>query len=265
MTKMGALRAWFAGQGRALVALSGGVDSALVAHAAHLGSPGSVALTADYTALPREDLAAARRTCREIGIRHVIIRYDELANSDYAANTSQRCFHCRTELGARLVEAAAETSSEIIVDGTHLDDMGDHRAGIAAMREAGVRSPLVEAGLTKADVRECAREAGLSVSERPANSCLSSRIPWGRRITAERLARIELAEGIIRQASGVGLVRVRDTGEGSARIEVRRPDMAALGGAMDSGLAEKLRAIGYASVLVDPRGYSPGGANVGAD
>lgn len=261
MSKLRTLRAWFSDYQRVLVALSGGVDSALVAHAAHSESPGSVALTADYRALPREDLDAARRTCAEIGIRHVIIRYDELLKEPYAANGPDRCFHCRTELGTRLREAAVGTSSDVIVDGTHLSDMGDYRPGLDAMRAAGVRSPLVEAGLTKADVRECAREAGLSVHDRPANSCLSSRIPWGRRITAQRLTRIELAEKIVRNDSGIGTVRVRDMGKGSARIEVPPHDIVVLRQAMGSGISAKLHTIGYAKIVVDPRGYMQGGAN----
>lgn len=258
---MGALRLWFADKQHVLVAVSGGVDSALVAHAAHLESPDSVALTADYAALPRQDLDAARKTCTEIGIKHIVIQYNELLNESYATNDSKRCFHCRTELGVRLQDMASKMSSQIIVDGTNLDDLGDYRPGIDAMRSAGVRSPLVEVGLSKADVRECAHEARLSASARPANSCLSSRIPWGQRITAERLARIEVAEKIVHQESGINVVRVRDMGRGSARIEVPPNDIDALCSLMKSSISPKLGMIGYTDVLVDPRGYSPGGAN----
>ncbi len=262
MSKLDALCSWFDGKPRALVALSGGVDSALVAYAAHLKSPGSVALTADYQALPREDLESARRTCAEIGIRHIVIQYDELENESYAQNSPQRCFHCRTELGHRLQEEAARLSSTVIVDGTHLDDMGDYRPGIDAMRAAGVRSPLVESGMSKDDIRKCAHEAQLSTSERPANSCLSSRIPWGQRITSERLVRIEVAENIVRQSSGIDVVRVRDMGEGRAKIEVPPAKIAVLEGLMSSEISPKLETVGYADVLVDPCGYVPGGANV---
>lgn len=264
MSKLDALCSWFADKPRALVALSGGVDSALVAYAAHRASLGSVALTADYRALPRHDLDSARKTCAQIGIKHVIVQYDELENESYAANTSERCLHCRTDLGQRLRSAASELSSGIIVDGTHLDDMGDYRPGIEAMRAAGVRSPLVESDMSKADVRECAREVHLHAAERPANSCLSSRIPWGQRITAERLARIEVAERIVQQDSGIGVVRVRDLGDGSARIEVPPAEIGVLE-ASRIGIASKLGAIGYTDILVDPRGYVPGGANVDAN
>jgi len=262
MAGVGELVSWFGGRARPLVALSGGVDSALVAYAARRASPRAVALTADYQALPRDDLEAARLTCAEIGIEHVVIRYDELLNESYAANAPDRCFHCRTELGGRLREAAARLGADVIVDGTHLGDMGDYRPGLEAMRAAGVRSPLAEVGMSKGGVRAAARAAGLSASDRPANSCLASRIPWGRRVTAERLARIEVAERMVRQAAQVGTVRVRDTGASSARIEVPRESLGALRGAMAS-LGPGLRAIGYSEVEVDARGYSPGGANRG--
>ena len=245
-----------------LVALSGGVDSALVAYAAHLESPNSVALTANYSALPKDDLDAACKTCAEIGIKHVIIQYDELANQSYVTNDSNRCFYCRTELGVHLQNEAAKLSCKTIVDGTNLDDLGDYRPGVEAMRKAGVRSPLVESGFSKADVRQCAHEIHLSVSDRPANACLSSRIPWGRRITSERLARIEIAEKIVRKDSGINIVRVRDIGNGSARIEVPVGDIVTLYKKMKLSICEKLETIGYTNVLVDPNGYLPGGANV---
>lgn len=264
MSKLDTLCSWFDEKPRVLVALSGGVDSALVAYAAHLKSPDSVALTANYQALPRHDLESARKTCEQIGIKHIIIQYDELENESYAVNNSERCFYCRTELGKRLQQEAAKISATIIVDGTHLDDMGDYRPGVEAMRAAGVRSPLVESGLSKADIRECAREVHLSTAERPANSCLSSRIPWGQRITAERLVRIELAEKIVQQNSGIGIVRVRDMGQGNARIEVL-PDNIAKLESIKTVISSKLEAIGYTNVLVDPRGYLPGGANVNAN
>ncbi len=264
MTRIAALRSWFEGHDCPLVALSGGVDSALVAHAAHSVTPRAIAFTADYQALPREDLEAARKTCDEIGIEHMVVQYDELLNESYATNTPDRCFHCRTELGERLVEAARRVTADVIVDGTHLDDMGDYRPGLEAMRAAGVRSPLAESGLTKDDVRECARAVGLSACDRPANSCLASRIPWGRRVTAKRLARIELAERIVRQATGIGIVRVRDTGDETARIEVPHDSIGELRRSMDSQISPRLRTLGYLEVSVSERGYSQGGANAGA-
>ena len=225
MRQFGDLARWFEGRGGVLVALSGGVDSALVARAAfsRLGSS-AVAVTADYRTLSREELDTARSVCMEIGIRQIMLEYDELENPDFARNDRSRCYHCRTELGGRLARLAERMGgSWCVVDGTHLDDLGDYRPGIEAMRQNRVRSPLVEVGFTKTDVRAAAREVGLSIHDKPSNACLASRIPWGERITAERLARVELGERIVRQMSGAKQVRVRDIG-GSARIEVE-PEM----------------------------------------
>ena len=245
------------------MALSGGVDSALVAHAAReaLGDR-AAAVTADYRTLARDELESARRVCAEIGIRRMTIEYDELANEDFARNDPDRCFHCRTELGGRLAELARARGA-VAVDGTNLDDLGDYRPGIEAMRASGVRSPLAECGMTKADVRRAARLAGLSVADRPSNSCLASRIPWGQRVTAQRLARIELAESIVRGHSGARQVRVRDVG-GSARIEVEPGAVPALEAAIGP-VGERLLAIGFAGVEVDGDGYSPGKMGVVAD
>lgn len=258
------LAAWFGGRGPAVVAVSGGVDSALVALAARrsLGPAGAVAVTADYSTMPGDDLESARRVCAEIGIRQVVVRYDELADERFARNDSSRCFYCRTELASRLAALASSRGARTIADGTNLDDLGEYRPGIGAMRDGGVSSPLVEAGFTKADVRREAAAAGLSVHDRPANSCLASRIPWGTRVTAERLARIEVAESMVRAAAGVsGRVRVRDMG-GDARIEVEGGQAGIVSDAAVLGpLSERLRAIGFDSVSVDPDGYRPGKAN----
>ena len=257
------LVAWFDGRGPALVAVSGGVDSALVALAAHrsLGDAAS-AVTADYSTMPRDDLESAGRTCGEIGIRQEVIRYDELADERFARNDRNRCFYCRTELASRLAPLAAARGARTMADGTHLDDLGDYRPGIRAMRDGGVRSPLVEAGFAKADVRREAAAAGLSAHDRPANSCLASRIPWGRRVTAERLARVEVAESMVRSMSGVaGAVRVRDLG-GAASIEVERASIGLVSSPAVLGpLSERLQAIGFDSARVDPEGYAPGRAN----
>lgn len=265
MPSLADLVSWFGCRGPAVVAVSGGVDSALVALAAHraLGDA-ATAVTADYSTMPRDDLEAARRTCAEIGMRQDVVEYDELADERFARNDSNRCFYCRTELASRLASLAAARGAATIADGTHLDDLGDYRPGIRAMRDGGVSSPLVEAGFAKADVRREAAAAGLSAHDRPANSCLASRIPWGRRVTAERLARIEVAEAIVRAAAGVaGAVRVRDLG-GSASIEVEQPSVRLVSSPGVLGpLSERLRAIGFDSVRVDPAGYAPGRANAG--
>lgn len=261
MTTLEILKGWFRSRKTVLVALSGGVDSALVALAAHMQlGDGAVAVTADYSTLSRDERDSAGRVCAEIGIRHVMIKYDELENEDFARNDSRRCYYCRSELGERLAVVAAIERSGVIVDGTNVSDLGEYRAGVAAMRERGVRSPLVETGFTKEDVRREAREAGLSVHDRPSNACLASRIPWGRRVTAERLARIETAETAVRNATGVRQVRVRDIGGGAARIEVEAEGVKRAVARADE-IVTLLRAIGFRSISIDPEGYGPGKAN----
>lgn len=252
---------WFGQTSGAVVAVSGGVDSALVAYAAHqsLGDA-ALAVTADYKTLSSEELADARRVCLEIGIRQEVLEYDELGNEDFAKNGPDRCFHCRTELGARLKEVAQRHGTSMITDGTNVDDLGEYRPGIRALWDHGIRSPLAELRISKSRVRRAAKEIGLSVHDKPSNSCLASRIPWGRRVTAERLARIEVGESIVRQFTSARQVRVRDL-EGSARIEVERDMVESLDGDVMERIRERLVLIGFDGVKVDPDGYSPGKVN----
>lgn len=254
------LRGWFEGRGSALVALSGGVDSAVVAHAARaaLGA-GALAVTADYQTLASEELESARQAARQIGIEHVVLRYSELEDEDFARNDENRCFYCRTELASRLTSFAGRRGIKVIVDGTHSGDFGERRPGIGAMHSAGVRSPLAELGISKDGVRAMARAANLSVHDRPSNACLASRIPWGQRVTSEKLLRIELGERMVREKFGLRQVRVRDSA-GGARIEVVPSEVSRVSGAradLEAGFA----VLGFSSLEVDPRGYSPGGAN----
>src|SRR5574340_1351508 len=178
MSKLKELIDWFNGKGTILVALSGGVDSALVAYAAYksLGDR-CVAVTADYKTLAQEELESAKKTCSEIGIKQIIIEYNELENSDFVKNDKNRCFHCRTELANHLTKILEAEKANLIVDGTNLDDLKEYRPGIVALQDHGIKSPLVEVGFSKFDVREYARKAGLSIYDKPSNSCLASRIP----------------------------------------------------------------------------------------
>ena len=254
------LRAWFAEYPRVLVALSGGVDSALVTYAAHT-APGIhvAAVTADYKTLASDELESARNVASQIGVTHHIIEYNELDDESFVRNDSYRCYHCRTNLGSRLVSMAKSMRYDVIVDGTHADDVGQWRPGIQALREYGIRSPLLEVGMTKADVRMAAQEANLHVHDRPSNACLASRVPWGKRITAQMLTRIEMAERYVRHTVPSGPLRVRHV-EGKARIEVDRAQIPLLQASIDD-VVQELEQLGFAGVEVDPGGYRSGGAN----
>lgn len=265
MNKLDSLCSWFSDKESVIIALSGGVDSALVAYAAHqaLGSS-ALAVTADYKTLAQEELDSAKKICQEIGIRHTIISYDELENPDFVKNDQNRCFHCRSELSDHLIRLARKENIAVIVDGTNIDDLGDYRPGIVALQNNGIRSPLVESNFTKSEVRDTAKSVGLSVYDRPSNSCLASRIPWGQRVTAERLARIEVGETFVKQMVGAKQVRVRDI-NGMAKIEIGQDELDLLRLVNTAELATKLKSIGFESVTIDETGYRPGKINVIAD
>jgi uncharacterized protein len=265
MTKLDDLVNWFGDKNKVMIALSGGVDSALVAYAAFqkLGNS-AIAVTADYKTLSQEELGTAKQICSEIGIPQLFLDYSELENEDFTKNDSNRCFHCRLELGDHLTKLAKEHSVEIIVDGTNLDDLGDYRPGIEALKQNGIRSPLVETNFSKSQIREVAKMIGLSVFDKPSNSCLASRIPWGQRVTAEKLIRIEFGENIVKQLTKVKQVRVRDI-NGSAKIEVEKHMISIFDEIVLKQITEKLKMIGFTSVEVDQEGYKPGKINVIAD
>jgi uncharacterized protein len=265
MTNLENLENWFEDKNKVMIALSGGVDSALVAYAAFqkLGKS-AIAVTADYKTLSAEELDTAKQICTEIGIQQLLLDYSELENEDFTKNDSNRCFHCRMELGDHLIKLAKENDVDMIVDGTNLDDLGDYRPGIEALKEHGIRSPLVETHFSKSKIRETAKMVGLSVYDKPSNSCLASRIPWGQRVTAEKLIRIELGETMVKQLTNVKQVRVRDI-DGSARIEVEKQMISRFNEIVLKQITEKLKMIGFDSVEVDQDGYKPGKINVIAD
>ena len=251
---------WFAKNGdRSIVALSGGVDSAVVALAAKkaLGD-NAMAITADYKTLAEEELATARQVAKEIGIEHRVIEYNELENSEFIKNDGMRCYHCRTELGQHLVEEAKKAGVALIVDGTNIDDLSDYRPGIRALRENGVRSPMVELGIAKSEIRKIAKSFGLSVYDKPSNACLASRIPTGSEVTYEKLRRIESAEIIVKSIFGVRQVRVRYHDE-LARIEVGRDELPMIFDVDKLALLDgKLKELGFKFVSIDAGGYRTG-------
>ena len=254
---------WFDDKNSTLVALSGGVDSALVAYAAYtrLGKS-AIAVTADYKTLAQEELEYAKKISSEIGIKHVVIEYNELDNKSFVKNDNNRCFYCRSELSEHLLEISKEFESDMIVDGTNIDDLGDYRPGVLALHENGIRSPLAETDFSKKMVREAAKSVGLSVYDKPSNSCLASRIPWGQSVTAERLARIEIGEKIVKQLTGAKQVRVRDM-NGIAKIEVGVNELHLLeNNTLLQKIKDQLKLIIFDDVSIDPEGYRSGKINV---
>ena len=239
-----------------VVALSAGVDSSLVAKLAQkaLGDR-AIAATAVSESLPPGELDIAKKTAAGIGIKHVIVRTKELQNPSYAANPADRCYYCKDTLYRELRGLAEDLQLEAIMDGTQVDDLDEDRPGRRAAREAGVKSPLLEAGFSKAEVREAAKVLGLSVWDKPAMPCLSSRIPHGQEVTLDKLSAVGEAEQFIKQLTGVRDLRVRHHGT-LARIEVRPEDRHLF---YDEGLMDKidseLRSIGFATVTLDLRGY----------
>ena len=239
-----------------VVALSAGVDSSLVALLARkaLGAR-SVAVTALSESLPPGELELAEKTARGIGIRHIIVRTDEIHNPSYSSNPSNRCFYCKDTLYNELRSIASSLGLETLLDGTQKDDLTDDRPGFLAARNYGVMSPLLEAGFSKRDVRDTARALGLSVWNKPAMPCLSSRIPHGEEVTEEKLRMVGEAELFIKNLTKVRELRVRYH-NGSARIEVAPQEKHLL---LDQGtkdiVNQHLREIGFTSVTMDPGGY----------
>ncbi|MFB6092695.1 MAG: ATP-dependent sacrificial sulfur transferase LarE [Haloquadratum sp.] len=243
----------------ALVAFSGGVDSSVVAALARdaLGDD-AVACTAKSETLPAAELDAARRVADEIGIRHEVVEFSELDDPDFVANDGDRCYHCRTMRLGRLSEVARERGIETVCDGTNASDPGEgHRPGLRAVDELDVRSPLLEAGIDKDEVREIADDYGLSVADKPSMACLSSRIPTGLEVTEERLTRVESAERVLREW-GFSQFRVRDH-DGLARIEVAPDELAAaLNHDFAVAVRDRLSDLGFEHVTLDLHGYETG-------
>jgi uncharacterized protein len=251
--------------GSVLVCYSGGVDSALVLAVAHevLG-PRAVGLTAVSPSLAPFEKDAAAAVARQIGARHELVESHEIERPGYVANAPDRCFHCKTELYDIAEERRREWGLAYVVNGTNVDDLGDHRPGLEAAKNAAVRSVLVELGFGKDDVRRAAHEIGLTVWDKPASACLSSRIPYGTEVTRERLAQIGGLEAELR-SMGLRQLRVRwhASREGSAplaRIEVARDEMRA---AFERGdaIVEAGKRFGFSYVTLDLQGYRTGSHN----
>jgi uncharacterized protein len=244
------------GLGRTLIAYSGGVDSALLLDEAHraLGAD-AVGVIARSASLPRAELDAAVALARERGIALRVIETREIERPAYRANAGDRCYHCKAELFERLEEMAAAERFASLAYGAVTDDLGEVRPGMRAAEAFRVRAPLVEAGLTKLEVRVLARHTGLRVWDKPQSACLASRIPMGSEVTEAKLKQVERAEAWIRDVFHVRVLRVRHE-TARARIEVGPEDVPRLSEAAAlAALRSGLRAIGFADVEVDPRGY----------
>jgi uncharacterized protein len=243
----------------ALVAFSGGVDSTFLLRVAHdiLGT-GCLALTTASPTTPADDLAEARALAGAMGVTHVVLQTDELGIPGYAENPVDRCWFCKDNLFVICAAEAASRGLAVVLDGANVDDLADHRPGLAAAITHRVRHPLVEAGFTKADVREASRALGLRTWDRPASPCLSSRFPYGTRITAERLDRVAAAERWLRDR-GLRELRVRFH-DALARIEVLPDDMPRVL-ALRTELVLAFRELGFTWVALDLHGFRSGSLN----
>ena len=247
--------------GSVIVAYSGGADSAYLAWAANrvLGGK-AIAITADSASLPESHKGDAEAFAREQGIRHEYIATREFDNPEYVANNPDRCFHCKDELFTRLDEVARNRGIANVIYGVNLDDLGDFRPGQGAANLHGVKAPLVDAGLTKAEIRALSRRAGLTTWDRPASACLSSRIPYGTPVTIQNIKTVEVGEEEMK-ALGFRQFRTRFHGE-LVRIEVAREEMEkALTLEMAGKLTAIFRKLGYQFVTLDLQGYRQGSLN----
>jgi uncharacterized protein len=245
-----------------VVAFSGGVDSTFLARAAAeaLGER-ALLVTADSETYPASELQAARDLARSLGMRHVIVQTRELDNPDYARNPTNRCFFCKEELFTTLAPVAEREGLRCLVYGANTDDLGDHRPGMESARQRGVRAPLIEAGLGKAEIRELSRTLGLSTWDKPSFACLSSRFQYGDRITAEKLRQIDAAEEFVRSL-GFRQFRVRHH-DRLARLEIPLEDLPRLWeDGRREAIVKRFRELGYVYTAVDLSGFQSGSGNL---
>ena len=262
LAKRDRLLAVLADLGGVAVAFSGGIDSTVVAMAAHLAlGDRAVAVTADSASVPRSELATARAVAAHIGIRHEIVSTREFDNPDYLKNDGTRCYHCKSELYANIDRILPTLGVAVVASGANLDDLGDYRPGLLAAAEHAVRHPLQEAGFTKADVRAVAKHWDLPTWDKPASPCLSSRLAPGLAVTPERTRRVEEAEAFLR-ARGLRECRVRYHEGDLARVEVPLGDVAAFATEPLRGeLAREFRRLGFAFITLDLEGFRSGSLN----
>jgi len=246
---------------RVIIAFSGGVDSTFLVKTASISGLSKVmAVTGVSASLSREEGSVAKKLAETIDVEYRTIKTEELGNTDYTENSPDRCYHCKKDLFVRLKAIAAKENFPFVLDGTNADDASDWRPGSRASREEGVESPLLDIGFTKQEIRDVSKSLGLPTWNKPATPCLSSRFPYGHKITVEALGRVEKAEAFIRQY-GVKELRVRNHSE-VARIEVLPEDIPKL---MDGPVRDEinnfLKSIGFKYVTIDLQGFRSGSAN----
>lgn len=249
----------------AIVAYSGGVDSAVVAMAAYRAlSDRAIAVTAVSPSVAQDDLRVARSQAQQIGIRHQEIRTEEFARPDYRSNSPSRCYFCKQTLYVALTSMAREMNIDVLLNGTNADDLSDYRPGLQAASEFRVISPLAELGMTKADVRAVAELWHLQVHNKPASPCLSSRIAWGVEVTEERVRRVEQAEKYLRSLLNCGELRVRLEASELARIEVPATMVeSVVRSETRQAISQHLRELGFLRVTLDLEGFRSGSMNDG--
>lgn len=264
LEKEARLADWFRAQGSALVGYSGGVDSVYLACIAHkaLGADRVLAVIGRSASYPEAQWARAREVADRLGLPVLEVDTDELADPDYAANPTNRCYFCKRELWSRLEPIAKARGLAVIVDGTNADDLHDHRPGARAARERRVESPLATLGFTKDEIRTLSAARGLPTWDQPSSPCLSSRLPYGTAVTPLRLRTVEQAEAALRALGIEGDLRVRHFGE-TAKVELAPALVAHWSeGAPRERLDAAVRGAGFRIVEVDPRGFRSGGLNV---
>jgi uncharacterized protein len=262
--KLDRLRSILRDMGSAVIGFSGGVDSALLTRVAHDElADRAIAVMAVSESYPKREQDEATAFATSLGVPLLTVATEELRNEEYASNPTNRCYYCKQELFVHLSKIASEHGIRWIAYGANHDDLSDYRPGQVAAREFGARAPLIEAGLTKPEIRRISKELGLPTWDKPAMACLSSRFPYGTRITAELLRQVELAEDYLRHDLGFRQIRVRHHDK-IARIEVAREEMDRLmEPVLRDAISEKLKSLGYAFVAVELSGFRSGSLNAG--